>query len=122
MDFHDQFVATAPRQGCLPLSGQNFANTFAAMLLQKHGLAADPLSANSRSGSPYMGPQTDANNATGALDAQAMQLPPAAKPLAPPAPFSAAMHALQQQQQQRAAAGRSQHQHTGACNVLCSRA
>jgi hypothetical protein len=121
MEFHDQFVATAARQGCLPLSGQNFANTFAAMLLQKHGLGADPLSANSRSGSPYMGPQTDANNATGALDAQAMQLPPAAKPLAPPpAPFAAAMHALQQQQ--LTAAGRSQHQHTGVCNVVCTRA
>lgn len=110
MEFHDQFVAGVPRQGCLPISGQSYANTFAAMLLQKHGLGADPLSANSRSGSPYMGPQTDANNATGTLDVQAMQLPPAAKPFPPAAaPFAAAMHALQQQ---RAAAMRA-HQHTG---------
>lgn len=115
MEFHDQLVASVPRQGCLPLSGQTFANSYAAMLLQKHGFSADPLSANSRSGSPYMGPQADANNVTGALDAQAMQLPPAAKPLAPPpaAPFAAAMHALQQ----GTAAGRSQQQqHTGEFN------
>ncbi|KAF6256617.1 PLATZ transcription factor-domain-containing protein [Scenedesmus sp. NREL 46B-D3] len=121
MEFHDQLVASVPRQGCLPLSGQTFANSYAAMLLQKHGFSADPLSANSRSGSPYMGPQADANNVTGALDAQAMQLPPAAKPLAPPpaAPFAAAMHALQQ----GTAAGRSQQQqHTGMlahCGPSC---
>jgi hypothetical protein len=117
MEFHDQFVAGVPRQGCLPISSQSYANTFAAMLLQKHSLGADPLSANSRSGSPYMGPQTDANNATGALDAQAMQLPPAAKPLPPAAaPFAAAMHALQQQ---RAAAVRAHQQHTGRPVIRC---
>lgn len=116
MEFHDQFVAGVPRQGCLPISGQSYANTFASMLLQKHGLGADPLSANSRSGSPYMGPQPDANNATGTLDVQAMQLPPAAKPFPPAAaPFAAAMHALQQQ---RAAAMRA-HQHTGGFASRC---
>lgn len=95
MDFHaSQFVRPqGSNLGCMPFSSNQAFNSLAAMLLQKHGMTgADPLSANSRSGSPYLGPQADANNATGALDAQAMQLPAAARLLPPPAvPLAAAM-------------------------------
>lgn len=96
-------------------ANQQFANSLAALLLQKHGLAAaDALlgaasAATSRSGSPYMTAQ-DANNATGVLiEAGAMQLPPAAKPLAAnTVPHPAAHHKLQQWHlQQRVVGGHS---------------